>query len=261
MFFKKQSGWLVVASFICLFLLPSCNCAVQKEEYIYQYSVLAALTAGAYDGQMTFGELREHGGFGLGTFDALDGEMLALDGAFYQIKIDGKVYRVTDEMETPFAVVTSFSSDISFRVKNNLNYNEFKDYLDSRLPTENLFYAVKGEGSFTRIKVRSVPRQEKPYPPLLEVVKEQKVFELNNVKGTLVGFRCPEYVAGLNVSGYHFHFITDDRKAGGHVLDLQIGDIVVDIDQTAKFDMILPETNSFYQMDFSKSKTAENKTE
>jgi len=38
------------------------------------------------------GELKRNGDFGIGTFNALDGEMIGLDGAFYQIKVDGVAY-------------------------------------------------------------------------------------------------------------------------------------------------------------------------
>jgi acetolactate decarboxylase len=51
---------------------------------IFQTSTIDALLDGAYDGDVSFRELREHGAFGLGTLDALDGEMIALDGRFYR---------------------------------------------------------------------------------------------------------------------------------------------------------------------------------
>ena len=31
--------------------------------------------------------------------------------------------------------------------------------------------------------------------------------------------RSPAWVGGLNVPGYHRHFLSDDRTVGGHVLD------------------------------------------
>jgi len=55
--------------------------------------------------------LREHGDLGLGTFEELDGEMVILDGKFYQVRCDGSVREVRDDVLTPFAVITRFSAD------------------------------------------------------------------------------------------------------------------------------------------------------
>src|SRR5215813_5470562 len=78
---------------------------------VFQVSTLDALSLGIFQGAVSFGHLREHGNFGLGTFDGLDGEMVALDGRFYQIRSDGSVSRVENTNTTPFAVVTNFYTD------------------------------------------------------------------------------------------------------------------------------------------------------
>lgn len=67
----------------------------------------------------------------------------------------------------------------------------------------------------------------------------------------MVGFRMPEYMEGLNVPGYHFHFITDDRKAGGHVLDCLIEEAMVEIDYSSGFHMKLPENDGFFKADLA----------
>jgi hypothetical protein len=41
---------------------------------VYQVSTISSLLAGGYDGETTVGELLGHGGFGLGTFNGVDGE-------------------------------------------------------------------------------------------------------------------------------------------------------------------------------------------
>src|SRR3954451_18730624 len=60
---------------------------------IFQVSVMSALLDGVYDGEMTIGELLSHGDFGLGTVDALDGELLVLDGQAHQLHTDGGAQR------------------------------------------------------------------------------------------------------------------------------------------------------------------------
>jgi acetolactate decarboxylase len=77
---------------------------------------------------------------------------------------------------------------------------------------------VRFDGEFGLVRARSVPRQEPPYRPLAEVAAQQRVFELEDVRGTLVGFRFPDYAGDLEPAGHHLHFISDDRTRGGHVL-------------------------------------------
>lgn len=218
-------------------------------DVLYQVSTLDALLQSVYDGILAVEELETHGDFGIGTFDGLEGEMLALDGDYYQIKADGLAYPVSGDMTTPFATVTFFETDESFGLEGPVNLTELETLLDSKLPSENLFYAVRVEGNFSFMKARSVPKQEKPYPRLVDVVSTQAVFEFKNVSGTLVGFRAPDYVKGVNVPGYHIHFITRDRSAGGHVLDFELeeGDAAVDI--TRAFFMELPSSGDFYEVE------------
>ena len=210
--------------------------------------MLSVLSEGVYDGDVTFEDLKKHGDFGIGTLNGLDGEMVAVAGEFYQIRADGKAYPVEDSMETPFAVVTFFESDKAVSLDKALDYEQLKQYLDSMLPTKNIFYAIKVEGVFKYIKARSVPAQSKPYPSLDEALKEQTIFEFHDVTGTLVGFWCPAYVEGINVPGYHFHFITSDRQNGGHLLDCETENVKIEIDYTSDFFMMSLESDEFYEL-------------
>ena len=237
---------------ILVILTCGCSFAQEHEEVLYQTSTINALLDEIYDGNVTFGELKEHGDLGLGTFNSLDGEMIGLDGVFYQIKADGIAYPVDDLMKTPFAVVTFFESDKTEELDKSVNYDQLKLYLDNMLPTENIFYAFKIEGTFGYIKTRSVPGQNRPYPPLVEIVKDQPIFEFHDIKGTLVGSWYPDYMKGINVHGYHFHFITEDRKAGGHLLECQTENVMIGIDYTSNSYLSLPEDDDFYNAELSK---------
>jgi len=229
----------------------------ENEDVLFQASTINALLEGVYDGEITYGELEQYGDFGIGTFNSLDGEMIGLEGKFYQIKSDGIAYPVDDSMRTPFAAVTFFEADKIVLSDRALDQKQLEQYLDDLLPTNNIFYAVKIEGIFKYIKARSVPRQSKPYPPLVEAVKNQSIFEFHNVKGTIAGFRCPVYVEGINVPGYHLHFITEDRKAGGHLLECQVQNIGIEIDYTSEFHMVLPENAEFYAVNLEEEKQQE----
>lgn len=219
---------------------------------LFQTSTIDALLEANYDGDISFAELRTGGDFGLGTFDALDGEMIALDGDFYQVKADGQVQKVDERMKTPFAVVTFFEPDMSESLAGPVGYADLCDRLDRIAGDANVCHAVRVDGFFHYVKTRSVPRQRKPYPPLVEVVKNQPTFELRDVQGSLVGFRFPDYAQGLNVPGYHLHFITDDRSAGGHLLEclMDRGELSIDnetdlrLELPAGIDMVAPDSTA-----------------
>lgn len=234
--------------------ITACGTAPQRD-LLTQISTIKAIQMGLYDGVMTIGDLKQHGDFGIGTFEALNGEMVVLDGKVYQVKSDGKVYQVDDKALTPFASVTYFDNDRQIRLSgedSNISLAKCQALINKALPTQNIFYAIKITGVFSYIKVRSVPAQQKPYPPLVEVTKNQPVFEYHEVGGTIVGFYCPTYVDGVNVPGYHLHFLNNDKLTGGHVLDFTIITGDVSIDYTAEFEMILPGSGSdFYKLDLS----------
>ncbi len=206
---------------------------------LYQVSTINSLLSGNYDGFVTIGELKKHGDFGLGTFDTLDGEMIELNGEVYRINSVGKVIKVNDKVTTPFAEVTMFDKDNSHKLTSIDSIDALQKQLDKLITNKDLFYAFRIDAQFAYIKTRSVPKQEKPYPILSEVTKNQSIFEYHDVKGTIVAVWCPEYIGGINVSGYHMHFISDDRTKGGHLLELsfQQGDALVD--ETKDFEMHL----------------------
>jgi len=221
---------------------------------LFQASTLSALAEGDFHGDITYRDLKKHGDTGLGTFDGLDGEMIGLDGTFYQIKSDGSVHTVDDSIKAPFAEVTFFKPDRTILLDDSMNGVQFESFLDNQLPTKNIFFVFKIDGAFSYIKARSVPKQDRPYPALADVIKEQTVFEFHNIRGTLIGFRCPAYTTGINSPGYHFHFISADRKAGGHVLEFQMQRVKIEIDDISEFSMVLPGGKEFYNLDLSKAR-------
>ena len=208
---------------------------------LFQTSTIDALLEGKYDGDVDFAQLADRGDFGLGTLDALDGEMIAVDGGFYQVKADGRVHAIGERARTPFAVVTFFEPNLSRTLATPMDLGTFCSRLDRLVGGgEASCYAVRVDGRFEHVKTRSVPRQRKPYPPLAEVVAHQPTFRLREVSGSLVGFRFPRYAQGLNVAGYHFHFVTADRSAGGHVLEFRLARGELRVDGEADIRLELP---------------------
>jgi acetolactate decarboxylase len=194
--------------------------AEREPHVLFQASTIGALLDGAFDGDLSFAELAERGDLGLGTLNHLDGEMVALDGEFFRADVDGNVTAVDPAERTPFAVVTRFEPALDERLPDaELSHEELLARLDALIPAGTASCTIRLDGRFDLVRARSVPRQDPPYRPLTEVVADQHVFELAGVEGTMLGFRFPAYAEGIEVPGYHLHFITADRVCGGHVLD------------------------------------------
>ena len=245
-----------------LVLLAVCSLAFGQpadREVLVQTSTIDALLDGVFDGEMTYGQLSQYGDFGIGTFNGLDGEMIAFDGAIWQIKADGKAYRVDPATaHTPFAAMTFFDTDYYAQVPASTDFEGLSKLIDSLVPSSNYFYAIRVDGIFKYMKTRSVPGQKKPYPSLIEVTKNQPEFEFENVVGTIVGFRCPPFAKGVNVVGDHLHFLNIARTGGGHVLEFEVEQAVISIDLTSRYYLMLPTTIAeFAGTDLSKDREKE----
>ena len=203
---------------------------VTNDNSIFQLSTLNSLSAGNFDGNWTIDDLRSHGDTGMGTFNGLDGEMIELNSNIYQIKSNGTVYLVNDSANTPFAMTVPFKTDKILILNSSMNLTQLEQFLNTTMPSKNMFYSIKVIGTFDSVKARSPPKQNKPYPTLNEALKNQTIFNFNNITGTMVGFWCPEYASDVNLNDYHFHFISEDKKSGGHVLDCQLKGVIIEID-------------------------------
>jgi len=244
---------------LLLLIALAAGCAAPRSDTITQVATIDALLAGVYDGHMTLAELRRHGDFGLGTFDRLDGEMILLDGEFYQVRADGRVYLPAPSTRTPFAAVTEFTADRWAAIDQPLDMAGLEEMIRGIAPGKNSFCAFRLRGEFSRVRTRSVPAQEKPYPPLTEVTADQPVFDLENTEGTLIGFLSPDFVRGVNVPGFHMHFLADDLSGGGHVLgfDLRKGVLEADTVHEALL-ILLPEKSAdFASADLSLDRSGE----
>ena len=230
--------------------------AVHSAETLSQFSTIDALLQGIYDGPATFAEVRQYGDFGLGTVNHLDGEMLALDGVFYQITSDGKVHLIPDKAKTSFATVSFFKGEHSVALPKLTSLRSLQAWLDRHLGSSNFFWSIRIHGTFPVMKLRSISRQHPPYRPLAQVAKSEAIFEYTNVTGTLIGFRCPPYIKGINVPGYHFHFLSDDKTKGGQVLGLRTRDGRAEWESHRTFQMMLPDDPVFRRADFSEHDAA-----
>lgn len=232
----------------CAHELASAVEAFHKEKpegVIFQTSLMSALLSGVYEGTTTIADLLKKGDFGLGTFNNLDGELIAFNSEVHQLRANGSARKARPEQQTPFAVMTFFQPTWEHHFDSKVNREEIHRVINQQVTSDNHFCALRIDGHFDCVDTRTVPRQERPYKPMAEAIEQQPIFHFEQRKGVMIGFRTPQYMQGINVAGYHEHFITDDRQGGGHVLDYELHNGVLTFGQISKLVIDLPQDEDF----------------
>jgi len=226
-----------------LHVLESERDASEGRHTAFQMSTLAALVDRQWDADLTVGELRQHGTLGLGTFNALDGEMIVVDGDVYRAHADGDVTPVGDEECTPLAAVVPFETDTMVFASARLDHATLtRTIFEVIQGGPDIAYAIRFDGTLDQVHARSVPPQSHPYPSLAEVAStQQHRFTIGPVEGTLVGFVFPTGVDGIQQPGVHMHAITEDRRRGGHVIEARVGPGVLRIQALDSVELLLPD--------------------
>jgi acetolactate decarboxylase len=228
---------------------------------LYQVSTSGALVEGVYRGAVPISALLQHGNLGLGTFEDLDGEMIILNGQVYQALADGTVHGVADNVKVPFAVITRFEPDHASSLADCKNFDGIRAEFDKVRESNNLFYAFRVTGEFESIHLRAVCKTKEGVP-LVQAAEAQAEFTFENIDGTLVGFWSPEYAKSFNVPGYHFHFLSNDRTKGGHVLQCSSKSLKLESHRESMIAVVLPETQEFLSADLSRDPSKDlNKAE
>jgi acetolactate decarboxylase len=209
---------------------------------LFQTSTIQALLSGAFDGDVTLEELLQHGDLGLGTLNGLDGELIVIDGEAFKAELDCKLTRPDKQCRTPYAVVVPFDASRSERISVPMHRVDLEHGLWDGADLPRGPEAIRIDGSFEKIRVRSVPKQTPPYSTLAEAIGMQQVSDLHDVSGTMVGFCFPDGLAGIEIVGSHLHFACDQRLRGGHVLDYTLGDATVRLDDATQLHVELPAT-------------------
>lgn len=225
-----------------------------KPDTYYQYSIWWAFVNKVFDGDLTVGELKTKGNVGLGSFDFLDGEMVMLDGIPYRIRENGEISEGKDDEEIVYANAAFFEEDAQFVINHSVNFETFRSEINKALPSTNFFYAFKIHGVFKTLKLGGLNKQSKPFVDGLDVlIPNRPVFEGENITGTMIGFFCPEFIGNINVAGYHFHFIADDKKIGGHVMEFESeGSLIVLLDKMKDYHFALPDNEDFENVRLNK---------
>ena len=256
---KKHFSAVSLVMICCAVLLSGC-CCTTKEPRITQVAIIDTLLGGMYDGSATVAQLKSWGTLGIGTMHQLDGEMLMVDGVVYQVKYDGTVNRPADQETIPFATAVNFVPGKRVKMGNIKSFQDFEKIVPKYIANRNVPVAVRLKGTFSFMHTRSVERQKKPYRPLVEAAKNQAEFKFKNITGDMVGFLFPKYVKGMNVPGWHLHFVDKDRRCGGHVLDFSVLDGELEICEIYDFRAVFPADSSHLaELDLNKDRGQELK--
>lgn len=244
--------------FFCSVLMLSVsqlvNGQVVEDRPIFHYSVMDAMRNGVYTGALRIDALAAQGNFGLGTYNQLDGEMVALDGVFYRVAPDGVVSKAEDQRKVPFASVAFFKADQVFELNNVKNIEMLQQEIMRRLPSRNKPYLIRIETVFKELNVGGANKlAEKDTTGLAELMKSRPLYKRQNIAGTVVGFYHPSYASGIDLSPFHFHFISDDKSYGGHLVSGEFSGakIKVSIDEKPGYQVILPPDNDLFNRPWS----------
>ena len=231
---------------------------------IYQFSVMSALMSGLASpaSSISVSELLTHGDFGVGTFEGMDGEMVVVDSKAYQFRGDGSTHEVSPDQLAPFAMVSRFVPQLTKTIKTQTKA-ALQGEIESTLPdAKNAFVLFKVHGKFDRIKIRAIHAQSYPGQPLPQLTEGQMIKEFHSVKGTIVGLRSPGWSVGVSVVGVHAHFINEDRKSGGHILELSTEeDVLLELAVSDSFHLQLPKSSEFGARELELDEAGINKAE
>ena len=192
----------------------------------FQVSTLQALALGFSKSVVTVDDLLLQGDMGLGTFEDVDGEMIVLDGKCYRAKNNGEAVPAEGGRGVPFAAVCRFRPQRFEKVEKTSAIEKLKEWLTLRIEEEfglNSMYAVRIDGEFSKVDARSESGTKAHHVTLKEALDvTQKAFVFEDVRGSLVCVYYPDYMDGINAAGWHLHFLSEDRKQGGHVFDVSL---------------------------------------
>lgn len=262
----RQRLWIpsTLTHTITLFQLPETEKtgqrAIADPVQLYHVGLINGFLGGLYDGIASYQSVKAHGDFGLGAPDQLDGEITILDGHVYQTQASGRTFEPDDTAQTAYAFVHPFRADTSITFDGPVDKHALETLLDHQLTNPNGLYAVRVSGHFRQVRTRAFPPvSQKPYGALTTMMARQRFFDWEGVPGDLVGYRLPALLSGINIPGYHFHFLTQDKTKGGHVLSFTGDHLTVKIQRLTGYMVDVPQTMEYQQFDFTKNRQAEVK--
>ncbi|MCP0914996.1 MULTISPECIES: acetolactate decarboxylase [Legionella] len=217
---------------------------------LYQYSHFLAVSKGCYDGGLSIKELKKHGNLGLGTFHALDGELVVIDNQFYHCA-NGQTRLAEDSELLPWAAIANLGAGRSFTIKNIVSIEELQSVLLAHVPTKNYPAALRIKAHAANIALGSVPKQTKPYKAISAIIEDSILINTGEITADLGGFYTPEFMFPMKAKGIHLHFVDENRRIGGHVLELQLISAEIYWQQLTAINIIFPQADEYKNANLS----------
>lgn len=227
-------------------------------EKLLQASTLNALMLGNFDRTISVESFLRDADTGIGTYTGLDGEAIFESGVAYRATAEGNVTVMMPQDGVAFGTVAKFDTSVPVhQVKDIASLDDLKEKLAPYVAeNENIFYLLKASGTFSQMHVRSCYSCQKPYPTLSEAASHQKEFHYQNVSGDVIAVYCPAYVNGINLPGWHFHFLSEDKSKGGHILGLQTQALSLQLNSILDWELLLPDNPEFATRDLCEDLSA-----
>jgi alpha-acetolactate decarboxylase len=219
---------------------------------IFQFSTYAAYQAGFNQGQPRVGDLFSHGTDGIGA--AENGMLMTLfDSEAYLTNDDGKLIPAPQETRLPFAMVTNFRPMLTVRpllpcmrsleelvslASSEICHNEWIGGPNSLMP-----FQIQAEFTSITLATGAGNRNVKRY---------------ERVKGTLIGYVVPVWMAAISGSRIHCHFLSEGAvvecgaMVGGRVIEWETaGEAVVALVKCGRFHLGFPHSHEWESLPFS----------
>jgi acetolactate decarboxylase len=192
---RRMHGCLAGCVFAIVVLtaaVPGFAQVLEPKDTLFQVSTLTGLERGVFYPVTTVGDLRQHGNTGVGAFEAMDGELILLDGKAYNAMYEGKVVPVEDPTPITYSAVAFLNADNTVPVKNIASYAQLQQSMDKLLPNLNIFYVFKLQGTFNYLKA--------PHPAATGAMTEETVA----LCADLLPCRPPEPAEASNTPARHW---------------------------------------------------------
>lgn len=216
-----------------------------REGVVQQFGMPLALMNNIYEGARTVKEMGAFGDMGLGTANQMEGELVALDGVVYAIDPDGGISVAPDNTQAPYMTMVRFRPTQTVVVEHASSLAELTQVLKAHMPSPNSLYALKIHGRFTSLRMASAKKIENDNIPLFQYLATRKMYTEADAQGTLVGLYTPDYLGNISIPGLHFHYLSDDKKLGGHLEDIELTQMTVELQEINQIHVNLPLVDKF----------------
>ena len=221
------------------------NTFINTATELYQYGTVTSLMKGIFHGTETIDNIKKHGNIGLGCGTGL-GELIIVDGKFYLADETGSINILKNQSMAAYASVVNFIPHRKFKIKDINDLSKLEQKLDKNITSNNIFHVFKISGFFNRIDGKSEKIATPPYEPLDKwLQKYHRSFISENCNAILTIIKSPLFTKGIGVPGYHTHYITADKKTGGHVFNVDIQNAEVELMSVYKMNLELPQNQEY----------------